>query len=359
MRRTRWAILSGCVTAAVVALPAAAGARTKTVYAGPPPSASKLAGKVLGKGAKSFSNTYNPDINDFFLHRVTINQGDTVKFVIDGFHTVDLPGPSRHDLPPIVPGPTVTGVNDAAGLPFWFNGHVPSLGFNPGLVSPSGASSYNGSARIDSGLPLGPPKPLKVSFTKAGTYKFFCDVHPGMVGYVVVRAKGKSVPSATQDVASLTKQFTTDVRSAKKLAKTKVGADRVYLGLSNSHGVELYNMFPSTLTVPAGTVVRFLMSRSSREVHTASFGPKGYLTGLANSLNSPSPSQQVWYPSDPVQPIPLSPISHGNGYVSTGFMDQEKATPLPSSSRIRFTTPGTYHFICLIHPFMRGTVVVK
>jgi plastocyanin len=29
------------------------------------------------------------------------------------------------------------------------------------------------------------------------------------------------------------------------------------------------------------------------------------------------------------------------------------------SSQIDFTTPGRYHFVCLIHPFMAGTIVVK
>ncbi|MEA2146847.1 MAG: hypothetical protein QOG59_2434, partial [Solirubrobacteraceae bacterium] len=35
------------------------------------------------------------------------------------------------------------------------------------------------------------------------------------------------------------------------------------------------------------------------------------------------------------------------------------ATPNPVSAQIKFTQAGTYHYICLIHPFMQGTVVVK
>ena len=112
---------------------------------------------------------------------MTIHTGDTVSFRLEGFHTIDLPGASKSDLPLILPNGTTTGVNDAAGSPFWFNG-LPSLGLNPMLLARQGPGTYNGSTRIDSGLPLGPPKPLNVKFSKPGVYKYFCDVHPGMVG---------------------------------------------------------------------------------------------------------------------------------------------------------------------------------
>jgi plastocyanin len=342
-----------------IALPTVAAARTKTVYAGPPPSAQAIAGGIVGK---AFGAKYSPDVNDFFRHKVTINQGDTVAFRINGFHTVDLPGKSGKDLPLLVPGALATGVNDAAGSPFWFNGIVPSIGFNSALFGPSGAHTYNGTARIDSGIPTGPPgsaKPLKVTFTKPGMYKFFCDVHPGMVGYVVVKPKGKSVPSAAQDRAALTSQITTDVLSAKKLARAKVPADHVSLGEANSKGVELFAMFPATLRVPAGTVVTFSMSKASREAHTATFGPSSYLTALANGFTSPPLLPNAVYPSGPAQPIPLASTSHGNGFANTGALDSEAATPLPASGAIKFTTPGTYHYICLIHPFMRGTIIVR
>jgi plastocyanin len=31
----------------------------------------------------------------------------------------------------------------------------------------------------------------------------------------------------------------------------------------------------------------------------------------------------------------------------------------PVVGKIDFSTPGTYRFVCLIHPFMQGTIIVK
>ncbi len=110
---------------------------------------------------------------------------------------------------------------------------MPSLGFNPALFAPTKATTYNGSKRLDSGLPLsGPPKPFNVKFTKPGTYKFFCDVHPGMIGTVVVKRAGKPIPSAKQDAAAQVAQVTADLKAAKKVASTKQPADTVSLGES-------------------------------------------------------------------------------------------------------------------------------
>jgi len=359
-RRTGLGVVAASVLA-LLALPASAGAATKVVYAGPPAVTKQIAGKVIGAAGlnpQSFVKKYNPDVDNFFLHRVTINTGDTVSFQIEGFHTVDLPGKSGEDLPLIVPGPTVHGAKDAAGNPFWFNGKVPSLGPNPVLFAPSTATTYDGTARVDSGLPLGPPKPLNVQFTKPGVYKYFCDVHPGMVGYVVVKPKGATIPSAAQDKAALVNQIRGDVKTAVKISKNRQPAHTVDLGQSGKGGVELLAMFPSTLTVKAGTRVTFSMSPHSREVHTASFGPKAYLKPLANSFNSPVISPIAGYPSAPSS-IVLTPASHGNGFANTGILDRDSGTPAPATNRIDFKIPGVYHYQCLIHPFMHGTIVVK
>jgi plastocyanin len=347
---------------AMLALPSGASALTKIVYAGAPPKAQtkKLLIKLLGKGAKAFAKTYSPDVIAFTIPRVTINQGDAVMWegLSANGHTVDLPGKSGQDLPLFVRGTTVTGVNDFAGNPFWFDGVEPGVELNPQLNAPIGGRTYGGTSRVDSGA--GNSNTLKVTFTKPGVYKYFCDIHPGMVGYVVVRAKGKPIPSAQQDATSLTTVLTTDVLSLKKLTKTKVPADHVSLGASGANGVGLLHFFPATLSVKAGTVVTFSIPPGSRiEGHTASFGPAGYLTALSNSSTAAAAQQTVYPSSNPaLGSIQLNPTSHGNGFTNTGWLDRDPTGFFPSSEKIEFTTPGTYHFICLIHSFMRGTIVV-
>jgi plastocyanin len=339
---------------AVLALPTvASAASSRTVFAGPPPTAAGLI-------PKSFAKQFSPDANSFFGQKVTIAAGDTISFIQDGFHTIDLPAKGGHALPLVIPGAIVTGANDAAGSPFWFNGKVPNADVNPTLFSASGGHAYNGSARLDSGLPLGsgPPKPFKVKFTKAGTYRFFCDVHPGMSGVVVVKSKGSAIPSNKQYQATVAKELGGDVKAALKLAKRKIAKNKVSVGVASPTGIELFAMFPKKLTVKKNTVVTFSMSPSSRETHTVTFGPTAYRNKLAAGFAGAVFPPIGVYPSSPTMPITLSPTSHGNGFGNVGIIDRNPS-PFPTSGKVDFTTPGTYHYQCLIHSQMQGTVVVK
>lgn len=351
-RRTACAMAVALV--GTIAVPDAALAGTKAVFVGPPPSIVKIAPPLV---PKNFVHAYNPDINAFFRTRTTIHVGDTVSFKFRGFHTVDLPGKAGTPLPLIVPGTTIATGNDAAGNPFWFSGHVPAVGFNPTLLARTKPTTYNGSARLESGL--GQSKPFNIKFTKTGSFTFYCDVHPGMVGTIVVKAKSATIPTAKQDSAAANAQVTADVKAAKALPKTKLPANTVSLGETAPGGVELFSMFPATLTVNAGTAVTFRMSKKSFETHTATFGPQSYLGPLERSFTG-AISPTAVFPSDPVPPITLTPTSHGNGFANTGALDTNAASKqVPSSSQIDFTTPGTYRFVCLIHPQMVGTIVVK
>ncbi len=337
---------------AVLAIAPGAAARTKTVYPGGPVKFQNKLAKATGAG-----------VNNFMINKVTINIGDSVvwdaKAQANGFHTIDLPAKGGSDLPLFVPGAPVSGAKDAAGNPFWFNGQ-PSVGLNSVLFAPSGGTTYNGSKRVDSGLPLNPKqKNYKLTFTKTGVFKYFCDVHPGMVGYVIVRKKGQKIPSAKADVATLTKEEVAYTKTAKKLDKTTVKGNNVHLGAEGRSGVTVFAFFPGKLKVKQGTSVKFSMPVGSREVHTASFGPNAYLNGLANSFTGPTgPNPAAVYPSDPPGSIRLNKSSHGNGFANTGVLDRDNGTPQGPSGAIKFTQAGTYHFICLIHPFMHGTIVV-
>ena len=357
-------LLALSAVSAVVAAPAVAQAKTVTVYTGPPPNADKLV-PASARMSASFKAKYNPDVNAFFPQKVTIHVGDTVSFIRGMMpHTIDIPPVGGQDVPLLVPGAVAAGVNDPAGNSFWFDGKVPSLSLNPLLVAPGPTSvSYDGTKRVESGFfqGHGAAPALNVRFTKAGIYKVFCDVHYGMTGTVVVLPKSKPLPSAGHEKAALTAQLLTDLKALKAAAKIKPAANTVSVGSSGPGGSELFAMFPATLHVKVGTVVTFSVSRDTREVHTVTFGSKAYLMTLVSGLLSdPLRTQQDLYPSDSpsLGPIVVSSTSHGNGFANLGGLDQDPTTPLPVSGKVRFTTPGTYHYICVIHPFMQGTIIV-
>jgi plastocyanin len=346
--------------AAAILLPATAQAATKTVVAGP-----------LKNARGAFGGHATGDVDGFSLKTVTIHVGDKVRWKFNGFHTVTFPKKHGRDIPFVIPDPSgakYAGINDAAGNPFWFNGQG-RLILNPLGAFPQGGKSYNGSKVTGSGLPpQGPAKPYTLKFTKAGTYTYECVIHPGMTAKVRVVPKGKRIPSARQDRRTAAKLFAKEVREAKKLAKgPKLPKSTVQAGNDKSPVVQL-RFFPGTIHVPVGGSVRFQV-KSRPEIHTFSFGPANYLQNVSNAFVTPSPnpagpptlvfSGQVAFPSDtPPAPPPYDGTNHGNGFFSTGILDGDPRSPQPSATTVKFSTAGTYNFICLIHPFMHGTVVV-
>ena len=341
-----------------MAAPTLAEAKTKVVSMGPPTK----------QDAQAFQKRF-ADVNDFFPHGVTIHRGDSVRFVVNGFHSVDLPKTAGRVLPLVKPtGEKVTGSLDAAGRPFWFNGR-PQLGFNRRLMKSSFGTRkrYGGRRAVRSGLPLGPAKPFTVRFTRTGRFTYHCNVHPGMKGKVRVRPRSRSIPTATQDARRVRNQVERALSIVKDLERTRTPASTVNVGTEGPHGVEIFRMFPRKLTVDVGASVLFRMSRGSFEDHTATFAPgspddrDSYLGRLVAGMQRPTFDPRSVYQSEPPgeDPATFTSALHGNGFWNSGVMDRATATPLPAFNSVRFGQRGTFRYYCLIHPFMVGSVTVR
>ncbi len=344
--------VGAAVAASVLLLPAAAGAATKDMYAGTPP-------KGLLKGVPGFATD-----NAFYPKRTAIHAGDKVSFRILGFHNV-LFAPKGTTPPALfAPNPAVpvSGAKDAAGADMWFNGQ-PTFGINPQVAAPTGGKVIDGSEVVGSGLPLaGPAKPFKVKFPKKGTYTILCSIHAGMKGTVVVKGKRARIATKKQDAKRVKKQ----VKAASKLAKKLVAGQGVPGGKTvkagnDKKGVATLAFFPDSTTVKTGDAVKFTMSNKSSEVHNVAFAPEPYAKQLAQTFLGPNGVDPfTLYPSEPPPTaLVVNGTSHGNGFVNTGMLDDDAATPLPKNATVSFSKPGTYEYYCIVHGAeMKGSVTV-
>jgi plastocyanin len=341
--------------AAALLLPAtAAQAATKDVAAGTPPRGTL-------KGVPGFATD-----NAFYPKRVTINAGDRVRFRVLGFHNV-LFAPRGADAPPLFmadPAAPVSGVKDAAGADMWFNGQ-PSIVPNMQVVAPVGGKVVDGSKLVGSGLPAedGPPKPFTVRFPKKGTYTAICSIHPGMKVAVTVKGKGARVPSAKQDARRVRRQAKAAARLAKRLAGGQglPGGNTIRAG-NDRAGVATIAFFPGKKTVNVGDTVTFEMSPTTTELHNVAFGPEPFMKDLAAKFLGPQGLDPMTaYSSEPPGASHTHDgANHGNGYLNTGLLDREAATPFGENATVTFTKPGTYTYYCIVHGAeMKGTITVR
>lgn len=348
-----------------LAVPGLASAATKTVSAGPPVKKAPAGTPRDG------------DINQFFPSAVKVHAGDSVKWVVAGFHIINFP--KKGDPAPPLAAPDaslpVAGVLDAAGQPFWFNGQgTPVV---PPIVALGGGNGkpFTGAAPIGSGVPAGPgaPKPFVAKFPKAGTYTYYCVLHAGMKGTVSVLPKSKPVPSAKADAARVKAQLAKGFAALKKLDKAAAPANTIVAGPDKAGGPALLRFSPNALTTKVGTPISLEMSAKSTEVHTFTFvkdvkaagkQAEAEFFGPVPGTGTAGPpvigfSPKWAYPSEaPGSAITYDGANHGDGFLNTGVLDGDTATPFPQKVSVSFGKPGTYSFLCAIHPFMTGKVTV-
>jgi plastocyanin len=324
----------------------------------------------LGEQSRPPAGTPKGTTLDAFLPgSVTIHAGDTVTFSSRSFHTATI----GTFYPLVVRDPAhgkYAPLPDAAGENFWTTG-LPKLIYNPRALAPYGPKAITPGAQASSGAlePRGPtakPATATFSFPKPGTYKFFCTIHPGMDGTVVVKPAGTAVPKTPAQVAAQALADTTAAwnKAKQDAAAAKPPAKHVWMGVGSAATVYAY--FPSNLKVKVGTTVTFDL-KAPREAHDVVFGPKSYYKTLARKTDlfptSPTGPNQVApvipYGSEPKNGYRYDGKNHGNGFLATPVSAPRRLGPLSTSSKVTFTKPGTYKYFCWIHgPDMGGTIVV-
>jgi plastocyanin len=323
----------------------------------------------LGEQARPPAGTPKGATLDMFLPgKVTVKTGDSITFSSATFHNVAIGG----KIPPIaVPDPAhgkYSGIVDAAGKPFYFNG-LGKLIYNPAALAPYGPHAVRPGVKANSGVlsPNGPkaaPATFTFSFPKAGTYHFYCSIHPGMKATVTV-ASGTPPKSPAQVTAQALQETAAGwAKTKQEAAAAKPPAKTVYMGVGNLATILAY--YPSTLKVPAGTTVTFV-NKSPQEPHSATWGPKKWLQQFSEKtdlfpMGPRTPNQAapvIPYGSEPKGHYSYDGKTHGNGFFSTPVAAAGKGLPLPQSWKVTFTKPGTFKYICWIHgPDMSGTIVV-
>jgi plastocyanin len=233
---------------------------------------------------------------------------------------------------------------------------LPDPGSDPSFFAPAPptgpAGPYDGTTLLNSGLqPLGAAaKPFSVSFAKAGTYPYYCVIHPQMVGEVTVTDAGGTVDTpaavATSRAADQAK-YLKEGQDAKAalLAQTATKATNadgsttwtVLMGASTAH-TDVLAFAPTPAAIKAGDTVTFL--NGSGAPHTASFNVP---------FQDPTDSRtDAPYPGKSPQTLTAT------GFFNSGLLPPDAppgAGPPVAARSFSFKVPGagTYSYVCILH----------
>ena len=293
-------------------------------------------------GGSAMSNT---TVLAFAPQSLTVHRGDTVMWVLGGFHNIHFESaPSDLIITSEVNGQPLPQLNPAVAFPSAANGSV----FQGGDAN--------------SGISLDPTNPM-ITFSLVmdvapGVYNYFCDLHPGMFGSVTVVDDATPVPSPAEALTSGAAELAADGGQAAAAVSAAAaepptvsdGTLEVKVGLQAGPSAVL-QFFPSTAVIHAGESVTWTVADHSMEPHFVTwptFPPGGefevipqegappILALSQNALGSTASGSEI-----------SSGASFNSGFIMPG-----------QSFTLKFTEPGVYNYVCAIHAGMQGAVVV-
>jgi plastocyanin len=309
---------------------------------------------VVQVGAGGPANT---DLLQFAPGTLKVHRGDTVTWLINGFHNVRVGAAKPVDF---VITPEVNG--------------KPLPQVNPQIFFPSGPKSgaaYEG-GEAGSGVPLPmpnapPPSPafsLKIDVKPGTSVAYLCDIHPGMAGSLAVVEDSETIPSPAEVAVQAALEFGASIGAASeaaikleaesaKMIPSTGGQASVQMGNDVGRAVTL-QFFPYVTTIKAGESVTWKFGDSAVEPHTVSMPP------IRGQEVVPMP-QEGKPPILAVGPS-LAPMTQSGATVKAGEkFSSGLLVPVPGkvpTFTLTFAEPGVYPYTCNIHPAMNGVVVV-
>ena len=338
----------------------------------------------------------------FFPSRMTVHQGDTITFG-GGFHTATLL-PTGTDaqawaddnvmadgaeLTPFVADP------DEGSTALKFNNRV-AFPSDPTCGTADAPCAYDGSSVVNSGVFVFGPGSFTTTIDAAPGESFWvvCLIHINMRMRVTVvpdneptttqasidEGKQQLIARDRDEAAALRSRLATR-RSKHTTASGKTVWDS-WVGYDQA-GLSLFGMFPERLRIAKGDTVRYHFASLEYEIHTAtfprdkaleiangSFGPSCDLDG--DSGTEPDSPPTIEGPPFCADPSTLELDLHrrinatGDGVLRSATDFENSGIRGDYFSRaawdLKFprTSPdGGFKYICMIHPGMRGTVVVR
>jgi len=328
----------------------------------------------------------------------TVNQGDTITFVFDGFHTATL-------LPDNT-NPADFAATEQTPLTGAYSTIIPDsddtgkFEFNPAVAFPSSQTcgtatapcSYDGKSVVNSGLPLASSSFTVTIDDQPGSDAWvICLIHANMNLRIHVAKAGETPTTQAAIDSYRTSTAAADHESAAalipllqhpsshKLASGKVVWD-AYAGFDQD-GFGLDGMFPAKLHVKKGQTVRWHFSQLSMNIHTVTF-PRSQAVALnaqfpslvCEGATGDTPASQTGPPcADPtaleleVPAAALAPVGDhkyagsSSGLHSSGI--EGMAAGRTATYDLKFTHRSNkkgFRYACNVHGgMMTGTVVVS
>lgn len=325
MKRAALLLLLTVLPLAVALPPARAGKRTWTVIAGGETKQSAIT-----------SNFFHP-------REVDVAIGDTVTWKFVGTHHVMF-----------LSGQPRPANRLREGDKFYRN---------PDVFFPVGSDTYDGTGLRNSGTPPDPKFTYSLTFAKAGSYEYVCNIHfPAMRGIVHVRERVFNSPEGAARRGRNEQAATLKAGEAAWATwepERKGQTVTVSLIDDLKAGFSILRFTKETLVVSPGTTVTWVNRDSSRP-HTVTF-PGGEPTPpqvIVEAQAQGAPKLLI----NPKWDTPTRITTYEGGFASSGTLFPTTAPPnLPKEFTLTFSRPGRYEYLCILHEdrAMKGTVMVR